>query len=80
MGNYYASSGLARAAQAIDSTCQYIVGNEVYGTSASQPFNSYVLDEYGSQIPIETTKGKLGAIRRRSQSELGEAWSKLAQM
>ena len=80
MANFYAVGDLVRSVQSIDMTGQYVIDCQDYGTSASLPFNLYVFDTFGDQIPVDTVKSKLDSIRRKSQAEFGEAWSKLAQM
>jgi hypothetical protein len=74
------TSGFARSVQIIDTTGFYITVTDFSITDAILPNISYVVDQYGIQIPIETIGSKLASIREKSHSKLGEAWSKLAQM
>jgi len=80
MTNFCASGGLARSDQSIDVTGQFMTGYQDYGTSSSLSFNLDLPKIIGYQVPVDTVQNKLDAIRRRSQSEFSEAWSKLAQM
>ena len=80
MANYYTTSGLARSTQLVDVTGQSIAESNLFGTGASMSSSLFTLDVYGNQIPIETIRDRLASIREKSHSELGEAWSKLAQM
>lgn len=75
------TNGFASSIQILDSTGQSLVTRaSVFGTSANVSYSLHTVDEYGDQIPIETISDKLAAIRRKSHAELGEAWSRLAQM
>jgi hypothetical protein len=80
MTNVETTSGFAHSVQVIDSTGICIAETEFLRTGAVLSNALYVLDTYGNEIPIETIRDKLASIRNKSHSELGEAWSKLAQM
>jgi hypothetical protein len=80
MIEYYTSSGLASPIQLIDFTGQCIAAGEIAETGVTAPSSLFTLDVYGNQIAIETIGDKLASIRRKSHSELGDAWSRLARM
>ncbi len=75
------TNGFASSIQVFGSTGEALVtGAGVSGTGASVSYYLYTIDEHGDQIPVETLSDKLAAIREKSHSKLGEAWSRLAQM
>lgn len=74
------SSGLARSIQVIDVTGYVIAEGTTARTGASVSSNVFTLNAYGEQVPVETLQDKLAAVREKSHSELGDAWSRLAQM
>ena len=80
MESFDATGGIAHAVQVIDSTGIYIIDTGLSETGAAFSNALYEVDQYGEQIPVETLKDRLASIRRKSHAELGEAWSKLAQM
>lgn len=80
MTNFCASGGLARVDQSIDMTGYCMAGYQDYGTSSSSSLNLAFPQVIGYRVPVDPVQSKLDAIRRKSQSEFGEAWSKLAQM
>ncbi len=75
------TSGFASAMQLYEATGQSVMATTgMLGTSASIPYALFAVGENHIQAPIETKGDKLAAIRMRSHSEFGEAWSALAQM
>jgi len=81
MAMYDNTNGLASAMQLLGSTGGYV--SSVYvrlDTSANIPYSMYTVDVFGNQVPVEMISDKLAAIREKSHSQLGEAWSRLAHM
>lgn len=81
MAIYDNTNGFVSAMQLLDFTGEYISGAYAgLDTSANIPYSMYTVDAFGDQIPIEMKSDKLAAIREKSHSQLGEAWSRLASM
>jgi len=78
MTNFVDTSGLASAIQVIDSTGMCIHALDYSGTGAAP--SATVFDPYGAPIQVETLAERLASIRRKSHSDLGEAWARLAKM
>lgn len=78
MIDFYNTSGLAHPIQVIDLTGVCISEVDYSGTGAAMP--SIIFDPSGGQIVVETIRDRLASIRKKSHSELGEAWARLAQM
>jgi hypothetical protein len=80
MAVFNTSSGLARSIQSIDTTGQCIAEVIQFTTGISQKSMIFTIDVHGNEIPVETFRNKFETIWEKTNSELSEAWSKLAQM
>ncbi len=72
------TGGIASATQIVDSTGVYTRDTGYVDSSATS--GMLLLDYCGNEIAIESIEDKLREIRKKSHSELGEAWSRLAKM
>jgi len=79
MTTFNSTSGIARLTQMTDST-GIRIQNTGYSQSVGIALETLVLDRFGNRIAVENKKDKLNAIRKKSHMELGEAWSRLAEM
>lgn len=74
------TSGLAKSIQIIDCTGLSLNQGIGQSTDASLAGVLRIIDISGQEIAVDAIRNRLNFIREKSHSQLGEAWSRLAQM
>jgi len=80
MSRYDTTVGLSTSLQVIDSTGQAYAYNTLSLTAEAPPMMLCAIGNYGTFVPVPSLADRLESIRTKSHAELGQAWSRLAQM